>query len=85
MSTDPEVMAASAKTYFASLFRSQELRGDIQDVLVDLLDELPEELQLQLGRDVTAREIETVIRRMKKSVAPGPDGIPTELYEQHTR
>ena len=85
VSTDPEVMAASAKTYFASLFRPQELRGDIQDVLVDLLDELPEELQLQLGRDVTAREIETVIRRMKKSVAPGPDGIPTELYQQHAR
>ena len=68
--SDAEPMASIAQTYFASLFKPQVLRTDIQDMLVGLLDTVPEEMQISLGRNVTAREVEHVIRLMKKSVAP---------------
>ena len=83
--SDAETMAPIAQTYFAPLFKPQVLRTDIQDMLVGLLDTVPEEMQISLGRNVTAREVEHVIRLMKKSVAPGPDGIPAELYQAHAK
>ncbi|PPQ66475.1 hypothetical protein CVT24_007049, partial [Panaeolus cyanescens] len=89
--TRTDAMANLAATYHDGLQEMQEIgattgehQGDQSDVITTSLSILdkrlnPEQANYMAG-DITEDEIESAIRTLASGKAPGPDGIPLELY-----
>jgi hypothetical protein len=83
--TNTEEMANIAKEYFQKLMKEPERDEDFAIKAEDWLDniecKLSEQQKLDMNEKLSSSEIKKALRDSDNAVAPGADGIPTELYK----
>jgi exonuclease III len=82
---DPKEMLEIARHYHSQLQSEPPMNKDqkraIEDILASMGKILSEEDQVDVGKDVSFREVNDAIRKAPSSKAPGPDGIPNEFWK----
>lgn len=82
---DPLEINENFKVFFEKLYSSDITHmGQEQNLFLDTLQisNISELISADLGAAITKEEISIAIDHLKTGKAPGPDGLPTEIYKK---
>lgn len=82
--SDPQIINTLFESYYTQLYSSECLvtNGSFQDFFDQLtLPSLSEDAKADLDSPITSAEISEAIDKMKGGKAPGPDGLPIDIYK----
>ena len=77
--TDPEKILCEQHAFYTDLYTSNEhVEFTLQN---DTTTKVPADLCTEMEKSITAKELEQVVKSMKKGRSPGPDGLPADFYQ----
>lgn len=72
--------------FWRTIFSSEGIDSRAQDPLIDALDKNnTEELCQDMTREASPAEVHIILKTLPSLKAPGPDGLPYELYQVQRR